>query len=103
MWTARTSPEGRSDPTACPPTADVEAAQAALAEAGYPNGEGFPTLKLSYYQDDTVKKIVEAMAEMLKNNLNINVEVSSNDWAIFYEDVQQGNYEVAAMAGAPTT
>ena len=37
------------------------------------------------------------MAEMLKNNLNINVEVSSNDWAIFYEDVQQGNYEVAAM------
>lgn len=25
-------------------TADVEGAQAALAEAGYPNGEGFPTL-----------------------------------------------------------
>lgn len=88
--------EGRSD-YGLSATADVEAAQAALAEAGYPNGEGFPTLKLSYYQDDTVKKIVEAMAEMLKNNLNINVEVSSNDWAIFYEDVQQGNYEVAAM------
>lgn len=88
--------EGRSD-YGLSSTADVEAAQAALAEAGYPNGEGFPTLKLSYYQDDTVKKIVEAMAEMLKNNLNINVEVSSNDWAIFYEDVQQGNYEVAAM------
>ncbi len=88
--------EGRSD-YGLSATADVEAAQAALAEAGYPNGEGFPTLKLSYYQDDTVKKIVEAMAEMLKNNLNINVEVSSNEWAIFYEDVQQGNYEVAAM------
>ena len=88
--------EGRSD-YGLSATADVEAAQAALAKAGYPNGEGFPTLKLSYYQDDTVKKIVEAMAEMLKNNLNINVEVSSNDWAIFYEDVQQGNYEVAAM------
>ena len=78
-------------------TADVEAAQEALAEAGYPNGEGFPTLQLSYYQDDTVSKIVEAMAEMLKNNLNINVEVSSNDWAIFYDNVLQGNYQVAAM------
>ena len=78
-------------------TADVEAAQAALAEAGYPNGEGFPTLQLSYYSNDTVKKVVEAMAEMFKTNLNINVEISSNDWAIFYESVQVGDYEVAAM------
>lgn len=78
-------------------TADVEAAQAALAEAGYPNGEGFPTLQLSYYSNDTVKKVVEAMAEMFKTNLNINVEISSNDWAIYYESVQAGDYEVAAM------
>ena len=78
-------------------TADVEAAQAALAEAGYPNGEGFPTLQLSYYSNDTVKKVVEAMAEMFKTNLNINVEISSNDWAIYYESVQTGDYEVGAM------
>ena len=78
-------------------TADVEAAQAALAEAGYPNGEGFPTLQLSYYSNDTVKKVVEALAEMFKTNLNINVEISSNDWAIYYESVQTGDYEVGAM------
>ncbi len=88
--------EGRSD-FGISSTADVEAAQAALAEAGYPNGEGFPTLQLSYYSDDTVKQIVEAMAEMFKTNLNIEVEISSNEWAVFYEDVQAGNYEVAAM------
>ena len=34
---------------------------------------------------------------MLKTNLNINVEVTSADWAVFYEDVQKGNYEIAAM------
>ncbi|MEG0565155.1 MAG: peptide ABC transporter substrate-binding protein [Hungatella sp.] len=88
--------EGRSN-RGLSPTADVEAAQAALKEAGYPNGEGFPTLKLSFYSNDTVKKVVEAMAEMLETNLNIKVEVTSNDWAIFYEDVQKGDYEVAAM------
>ncbi len=88
--------EGRSD-RGLSPNADPEAAQAALAEAGYPNGEGFPTLELSYYSDDTVKKVVEAMAEMLQTNLGINVEISSNDWAIFYEDVQNGDYDVAAM------
>lgn len=79
------------------PTADVEAAQAALAEAGYPNGEGFPTLQLSYYSSDTVKKVVEAMAEMLETNLGIEVEITSADWAVYYEDIQAGNYEVAAM------
>lgn len=78
-------------------TADVEGAKAALAEAGYPNGEGFPTLKLSYYSNDTVKKIVEAMAEMFKNNLNIDVEISSNDWAVYYSSIQSGDYEVGAM------
>lgn len=78
-------------------TADVEAAQAALAEAGYPNGEGFPTMQLSYYSSDTVKKVVEAMAEMFETNLGIEVEITSADWAVFYEDVQAGNYEVAAM------
>jgi len=78
-------------------TAEVEAAQAALAEAGYPNGEGFPTLQLSYYSDDNVKKIAEAIKEMWETNLGITVEISSADWAVFYSDVQAGNYQVAAM------
>ena len=88
--------EGRSN-YGLSATADVEGAKAALAEAGYPDGKGFPTLQLSYYDNDTVKKVVEAMAEMFKTNLGINVEVSSNDWAIYYEGVQKGNYQVCAM------
>lgn len=88
--------EGRSD-FEMAATANVEAAQAALAEAGYPGGEGFPTLKLSYYTDDNVKKIAEAIKEMWETNLGITVEISSADWGVFYTDVQNGNYEVAAM------
>lgn len=78
-------------------TAEVEAAQAALAEAGYPNGEGFPTLQLSYYSDDNVKKIAEAIKEMWETNLGITVEISSADWGVFYSDVVAGNYQVCAM------
>lgn len=79
------------------PTADVEAAKKALADAGYPDGEGFPTIQLSFYADDNVKKIAEAIKEMWEQNLGVTVEVSSAEWAVFYDAVQNGNYEVAAM------
>ncbi|ONI39619.1 peptide ABC transporter [Candidatus Epulonipiscium fishelsonii] len=79
------------------PSAEVEKAQQALADAGYPNGENFPVLELSYYSDDVVKKVVEAMAQMWETNLNIDVEVSSNEWVLFYEDVMEEDYSVAAM------
>lgn len=88
--------EGRSD-FELSATADVEAAKAALAEAGYPDGEGFPTVQLSFYSDDNVKKIAEAIAAMWEENLGITVEVSSADWAVFYDSVMSGDYEVAAM------
>ncbi|MDR2566096.1 MAG: peptide ABC transporter substrate-binding protein [Bifidobacteriaceae bacterium] len=79
------------------PKADPEAAQAALAEAGYPGGQGFPTLQLSYYTDDTTKLMTEALADQLETNLGITVEISNEDWAVYYDNTQAGNYEVGAM------
>ena len=38
------------------------------------------------------------MAEMLEENLNITVNITNADWAIFYEDILAGNYEVAQKA-----
>ena len=78
------------------PTADVEAAREALSEAGYPDGEGFPTLTLSYYTNENAKKIAEAMAEMLKENLNIEVELFNEDWAIYKEErLLKGDFDIA--------
>ncbi|MCI6755595.1 MAG: peptide ABC transporter substrate-binding protein [Lachnospiraceae bacterium] len=77
--------------------ADPDAAKEALAKAGYSDPSTFPTLQLSYYSDDTAKKVAEAIAQMLETNLGIKVEVSSADWAVFYDAVQNGNYDVAAM------
>ncbi len=78
-------------------TANAEEAKKLLAEAGYPNGEGFPTIQLSYYTNPQVKQIVEAMAQMLETNLGVKVEISTEEWKVYYDNVKAGNYEVAAM------
>ncbi|RKX73331.1 MAG: peptide ABC transporter substrate-binding protein [Spirochaetes bacterium] len=88
--------EGRSN-YGLSATADVEGARAMLAEAGYPGGEGFPTLELSYYTNETVKNIVEAMQQMWQENLGIKVNVSTEEWAVYYENIQALNYDVGAM------
>ncbi len=77
--------------------ADVEGAKKALADAGYPDGKGFPTMQLSYYTNDNVKKIVEALAQMWETNLGIKVEISNEEWAVYYDNVVAGNFEVGAM------
>jgi oligopeptide transport system substrate-binding protein len=79
------------------PTADVEGARKLLAEAGYPDGQGFPTIQLSYYTDRTVRTIVEAMQQMWKKNLNINAEISTQEWAVYYDAVQRMDYQIGAM------
>ena len=88
--------DGRSD-FGLSTTANVEEAQKLLAEAGYPNGEGFPKLRLGYYTDSVVKKVAEAMQQMFKQNLNIDLEITTEDWAVYYESVQAGDYDIAAM------
>lgn len=88
--------EGRSD-FGLSPKADVEGAKQALADAGYPDGKDFPTVQLSFYSDDNVKKIAEAIKEMWEKNLGIKVEVNSAEWAVYYSDIQAGNYDVGAM------
>ena len=34
---------------------------------------------------------------MLKTNLGVEVEISNEEWAVYYDGVQSGNYEIAAM------
>jgi oligopeptide transport system substrate-binding protein len=76
---------------------NVEAARATLAEAGYPNGEGFPEITLSYYSNEIVGKVVEALARQLQDALNIKIKISNADWAVYYADILAGNYDFGAM------
>ena len=42
-------------------------------------------------------KIVEALARQLQDNLNISIKISNADWAVYYDDIMAGNYDIGAM------
>lgn len=74
---------------------NVEEAKKLLAEAGYPDGKGFPEITLLYNTDESHKAVCEAIQEMWKKNLGVNVALANQEWAVFQETRKQGNFDIA--------
>ncbi len=77
--------------------AQPEAAQALLAEAGYPGGEGFPETVFITYTSPPIEKLLEAIQQMWKENLNIDVSIQATEWQVYYPEVQKVEYQIAQM------
>ncbi|MBM3944670.1 MAG: peptide ABC transporter substrate-binding protein [SAR202 cluster bacterium] len=54
-----------------------------LAEAGYPNGQGFPSVTLMFPVGDIHQPLAEAIAAMWKANLNVDVTLAAQDFGVF--------------------
>ncbi|MGO8692044.1 MAG: peptide ABC transporter substrate-binding protein [Rectinemataceae bacterium] len=59
---------------------DVAQARKYLAEAGYPNGRGFPTLTIVYNTNDTHKAVAEYVQQQWKTNLDIDVTLRNMEF-----------------------
>lgn len=77
-----------------PNVADVEEAKKLLAEAGYPNGEGLPTLELMYNTEGAHKLVAQAVQQDWAK-IGVNVELANQEWKVFLNTRQQGEYEIA--------
>lgn len=73
----------------------VEEAQALLAEAGYPNGEGFPEFTILYNTGEGHQKVAELVQEMYKTNLGLNVSLENQEWAVFQDTRKVGDYQMS--------
>lgn len=73
----------------------VAEAKQLLAEAGYPDGKGFPTIEVLYNTGEGHKAIAEALQAMWKQNLGINVELRNEEWKVFQTSRNEGNYTIA--------
>lgn len=73
----------------------VDEAKKLMAEAGYPDGKGFPEFTIMYNTSEGHKLVAELVQEMLKTNLGLNVKLENQEWAVFQDTRKAGNYEVA--------
>ena len=63
--------------------AAVEQAKAWLAEAGYPDGEGFPAITIMHNTSEAHAQIAQAIQAMWKEALNIEVNVENQEWRVY--------------------
>ena len=75
--------------------ANVAKAQELLAEAGYPNGEGFPTVPYCTNVSGVHVPTAEALAYMWKENLGVNVEIEQMEWNVFLAARRNGEHTLA--------
>ena len=76
---------------------DAAKAQQLLAEAGYPDGEGFPELTYSYPTLEMDSDTAQVIQEQLKENLNITINLEAQELQANYSTRYAGDFDLCRM------
>ena len=75
-------------------TTDVEEARDLLAMAGFPGGERFPKLELLYNTSENHRTVAQAIQQMWKTALNIDVALVNQEWKVYINSRRQGAFDI---------
>lgn len=76
---------------------NIERAQKLLAEAGYPDGKGFPELTYKYPSLEMDADTAQIVQEQWKKNLGITVKLEAQELEVNYSDRHASNFELCRM------
>jgi oligopeptide transport system substrate-binding protein len=74
---------------------DPAAAKKLLAEAGYPDGRGFPKTELLYNTSEQHRAITQAVQQMWKESLGVQVELVNVEWKVYLARQGQLDYQIS--------
>ena len=66
-----------------------------LAEAGFPDGKGFPKFDILINTSEAHRSVAEAIQEMWKKQLNIPAGILNQDWQVYLDSQRKKDYAVA--------
>ena len=76
---------------------NVSRARELLAQAGYPDGEGFPVLTYRYPSLEMDSDTAQVLKEQLKENLNIDIELEAQELQMNYSSRHAGDFDLCRM------
>jgi len=93
MWFTRPGIFGSPDPKVEKeedwPHFDPELAKKFLADAGYPGGKGLPEITLMYNTSEGHKRIAEAIQQMWKEVLGVEVKLANQEWKVYLKTLAE--------------
>jgi oligopeptide transport system substrate-binding protein len=77
---------------------DLAAAKKLLAEAGYPDGKGFPQVELLYNTSELHRLIAQAVQQMWKDSLGIQIDLVNVEWKVYLARQNSLDYQISRAA-----
>ncbi len=84
-------------PEQAPMEERIKEARRLLAEAGYPDGKGFPQISYKYNTDESHHKIAQALQAAWLKGLGINVKLENQEWKVYLSEQKQKKYEISRL------
>lgn len=73
---------------------NIKLAKELLSKAGYPNGKGFPKIRLVYNTSQQHKPIAESLQECLRKNLGVCIELYNLSWPAYLDARSKGDFDM---------